>query len=351
MAQNIAIANVMTKVETMQGSKKIAAVLLTFVILSMGFADYWAYSREFHSNPGGFEDVLRGTAIAPIQYRIGVIATADFIARHAHVGLRHAFTLIDIIAAFVAVFTLFFLLRRSAVYRRASNQAQWFGTAGFIILVQFYFAWVTWYQRPETLPTAAVVALVLLLLTVRVRLPGAAGRVVTAGAMLLLAVAQGFVRADVAFALHAGIFLLCLTRAGNGLSLPRGVQAVTSLLAAFVAASIQYYLMHIRYPHATYGSTPLFQLLMNLMDPLELAAFTLFILPYAWLVFTLLRRRATAESPALAVLSGSALFMGMWWMVGRVAEVRIFLPFALALAPPTVLCAMQRWLSDQPPSA
>ena len=126
---------------------------------------------------------------------------------------------------------------------------------------------------------------------------------------------------------------------------------MTSLLAVFVAAGIQYYLMRIRYPHATYGNTPVFQLLLNLTDPMELAAFTLFIPPYAWLVYTLLRRRATAESPALAVLSGSALFMGMWWMVGRVAEVRIFLPFALALAPQTVLCAMQRWLSDQPRSA
>ena len=65
---------------------------------------------------------------------------------------------------FVAVFVLFLVLRRSAVYRKASLAAQWFGAAGFMVLVQFYLAWLLWYQRPETLPTAAILALALLLL-------------------------------------------------------------------------------------------------------------------------------------------------------------------------------------------
>jgi hypothetical protein len=35
----------------------------------------------------------------------------------------------------------------------------------------------------------------------------------------------------------------------------------------------------------------------------------------------------------------------MWVVVGKIAEVRIFLPFALALAPLTAELAMQRFLS------
>lgn len=69
-----------------------------------------------------------------------MIATADFVARHAHAGLRHAFTLIDMAAAFAAVFTLFALLRRSAVYRGASPQGRWFAALAFVVLVQFYMA-------------------------------------------------------------------------------------------------------------------------------------------------------------------------------------------------------------------
>ena len=342
----------MTKVETMQGPKRATTVLLAFILLTTGFADYWEYSKAYHANPAIYTDILQGTAVAPNQYRVGVIATADFIARHAHIGLRHAFVLIDMIAGFVAVFTLFALLRRSAVYRSASQLGRWFAALAFLILVQFYLAWVTWYQRPETLPTAALVTLTLLLLTVRVPLRGIAGYLATAAGMLVIAAAQGFVRADVAFGLHAGVLLFCLTRASAGLSQPRAMQAVTSLLAVFAAAGIQYYMMHIRYPQASYGDTPMFQLVLNFKESARLIAFTLFIVPYVWTVKTVVRRQIVAEGPALALLCGSAVFMAMWWMAGRVEEVRIFLPFALALAPLTVQCAVQRWaLKEQPQEA
>jgi hypothetical protein len=337
----------MTKVETMQGPKRATTVLLAFILLTTGFADYWEYSKAYHANPAIYADILHGTGTAPNQYRIGVIAAADFMARHAHVGLRHAFALIDMVAGFAAVFTLFSLLRRSAVYRGASQQGRWFSALAYLILVQFYLAWVTWYQRPETLTTAALVALTLLLLTVRVPLPGVAGYAATAGGMLLIAVAQGFVRADVAFGLHAGVLLFCFTRASAGLSLPRTMQAGTSLLAVFAAAGIQYYMMHIRYPHASYGDTPVFQLVLNFKESARLIAFTLFIVPYAWTVKTVLRRQVAAEAPALGLLYGSAVFMAMWWMAGRVEEVRIFLPFALALAPLTAQCAVERWVLEE----
>ncbi len=196
------------------------------------------------------------------------------------------------------------------------------------------------------MPTAAFVALVLLLLTVRPPLPGAAGYAATAAGMLLLAVVQGFVRADVAFALYAGIFLVCLTRSGQRLSLPRGVLAVTSMIAAGAAAGIQLYLMRVVYPHATY-SGPVFELGLNFKEWQRLNAFTLFIPPYAWTIYTLLRRRFQVEAAALALACGSMVFMVLWWFLGRVEEVRIFLPFALALAPLSVQFAMQRFVPDE----
>src|ERR1035437_2981045 len=103
-------------------------------------------------------------------------------------------------------------------------------------------------------------------------------------------------RADVAVALHLGIFLLCLTRAGNGFSLPRGVQAVTSVLAVLIAGGVQFYLMHVVYPHATYGATPVFQIALTLTQPLRWIPFALFMLPWAWLGTTLLRRLSAAEA-------------------------------------------------------
>src|SRR5437879_13900203 len=103
--------------------------------------------------------VVSGTGNAPGQYRIGVIDTAYFLARHLHVGMRHTLALLDVISGLIAVFALFLVLQRSAVYRKASVATQWFGAASFIILVQFYLAWLLWYMRPETLPTRASLSL------------------------------------------------------------------------------------------------------------------------------------------------------------------------------------------------
>ncbi len=112
-------------------------------------------------------DVVRGAAHAPTQYRIGVIDTAYFLARHMHVAMRHTLAVLDVFSGFVAVFTLFLILRRSEVYREAGQVGEWFGAVSFVVLVQYYLAWLLWYQKPETLPTAAMLALSLLLLTVR----------------------------------------------------------------------------------------------------------------------------------------------------------------------------------------
>jgi len=42
---------------------------------------------------------------------------------------------------------------------------------------------------------------------------------------------------------------------------------------------------------------------------------------------------------------GALIFLGMWVTVGRIEEVRIFLPFALALVPLTIEIALQQFLS------
>jgi hypothetical protein len=325
----------------MQGPKKFVSILLALIVLSAGFLDYWSYSQAFHSQPGIWMDVVTGTANAPNQYRVGVIGTAYFVAQHTHLGLRHTLAALDVIAGFVAVFTLFFVLGRSKVYRESGMAQQWFGAAGFLVLVQFYLAWLLWYQRPETLPTAAILALALLLLAVPLR-----GGVVTAVlGFLALAAMQGFVRADVGFALHVGILLICMTPLGRGFALPRSVQAVTSFVGVLLVVGIQYWLMRRAFPHASYGSTPVFQLVLNLLSLEGWIPFVLFMGPFAWTMWMVGRRRSAAESAGVAMLTGALIFLGMWVTVGRIREVRIFLPFALALAPLTIEFALQQFLS------
>ena len=331
-----------------RGTKSVVSVLLSVIVLSTGYLDYWAYSQAFYKEPNIWMDVVSGTGSAPSQYRIGVIDTAYFLARHLHIGMRHALALLDVFAGLIAVFALFRVLERSAVYRKGGAATEWFGAASFIVLVEFDLAWLLWYQRPETLPTAAMVALVLLLIAGKTgpETSGTIGILGTIIGLLVLAVAQGFVRADVAFALHLGILLVCLTPAGKGFALPRGVQAGTSLMAVLLALGIQYYLMKRVYPQASYGDTPVLQLFFNLKSPSAFAPFVLFLLPIGWTGMMLMRRRYQVDSAGLGIFTAAVIFLGMWVVVGKIAEVRIFLPFALALAPLTAGLAMQRFLPE-----
>jgi len=130
------------------------------------------------------------------------------------------------------------------------------------------------------------------------------------------------------------------------MSLPRRIQIVVSTLAILTAGGIQYYLSHVVYPEASYGDTPVFQLVLQFKDKARLIAFAAFIPPYAWLIATLIRNKVRMEGSTAAMVLGSAVYMGMWWMVGRVEEVRIFLPFALALVPLTVTMAMRFWINE-----
>jgi hypothetical protein len=327
-----------------QGPKGVASVLLSLIVLSATFLDYWSYSQTFYREPRVWTNVVEGTAHAPAQYRIGVIDTAYFLARHTHLAMRHTLAALDLVSGFIAVFALFLILRRSRVYREAGAAGEWFGAVSFVVLVQYYLAWLLWYQKPETLPTAAILALASLLLTVPLSLGDGVGRILRVAGLLVLAVAQSFVRADVAFALHLGILLVCLTNAGKGFALGRWLQAGTSLVGVVLSMGIQHWLMRSVYPQADYGDTPVLQLFLNLKSPESFVPFFLYLAPFVWTAATVTRRRYQIGSAEMGMLTATVIFLGMWITVGRIAEVRIFLPFALALAPLTVEIAVQRFL-------
>jgi hypothetical protein len=99
----------------MRSPCKVAGLLLAFVTYSTIYADYWEYSKQYHPDPNAWMDIIQGTGAAPMQYRIGVVRTAYFLGRHGHMGLRHAFTLIDLFGATVAVYLLFSLFEHTMV--------------------------------------------------------------------------------------------------------------------------------------------------------------------------------------------------------------------------------------------
>jgi hypothetical protein len=251
----------------------------------------------------------------------------------------HVFALIDLLGLSVVVLLLFRVLERMPAYSASGRELRWFGASVFIIATQYYLAWLTWYQRPETLLTAADVAVTFFLLGVR-RPRRALSSAAVALAIVALAALQGFIRADVAFTLHLGVLAVCVTRAGSGFSLPRHFVACASAASVLISGGSQWYLMHVMFPNAAYGSTPVFQLRLNVTDHLRVVPFLLFVAPAAWTLAMVARRRTEAGAPNLALAAGSAIFLVLWVLVGHIDEVRIFLPFAFALAPLSCVAAM-----------
>jgi hypothetical protein len=98
------------------------------------------------------------------------------------------------------------------------------------------------------------------------------------------------------------------------------------------------------YPQATYGDTQVLQLFFNLKSLQGYIPFLLFMMPLGWTMVMLARRQYLAGSAEIGMLTAAVIFIGMWVIAGRIKEVRIFLPFALALAPLTVELEMQRFL-------
>jgi hypothetical protein len=327
---------------TASSPRRTLSVFLVLVAVSAVFLDYWEYSRSFYSDPNIWASTLRGASEAPAQYRIGVLKAGEFLTLHTHLAMRHALALFDLIALLIASFVLRALLTRSAVWRAASVVVQWFGAAALVVLLQYCLLWLTWYQRPETLTIAALLALALWLSTYRLPIPGAAGALLTALCLVLLALMLGFTRADAGFTFNLGVALVCLTPLGKDFALPRWMQFAASLLAAGASAATQLYIMRVLYPHATYGMTPKFQLLLNYRDHIRIVPFALFVCPSVWVAVQVVRRRITSQPAQAGLLVGTAMFTAMWCLLGKIDEVRIFLPFAFALAPLTVEAAMVR---------
>lgn len=321
----------------MRGPKAVIHVLLAAVLIAITYGDYWAYSLANKQDPQQYTGILQGRAPAPAQYRIGIVDPEDILALHSHVPLRYVMTLVDLLAAAIAIYLLFALLQRMKAYREATASLQWIYALGYLFLVQYYLSWLTWYQRPETMPTAALLAIALSLVTTKLRVGRPEAYFVTASLLIVVTVFQAFIRTDVALTLNVGIFVVCLFQPAVQLSLPRNLLAAVSAFGIAISGAIQIVLSRILFPQAHYGATRVIQLFTNFTDIMQMIPFALFLLPLGFTLWALLRRRTSRGEPAVALLAAAAAFLLMWCTVGRISEVRIFLPYALVLGPLTVV--------------
>ncbi len=320
------------------GSKQLDPALRRFLgwtvlLITSGytFLDYWNYSRTFHEGGGEWALLLAGRSFAPAQYRVGVLRTADLLARLTHTHLRHMFAAIDFVCVGISLLVLLWLLGRAEIFRNQDRISQWLQANMVLGSCVLYLMWTFWFQKPETQPT-------LLLLVLSAAAAQWKRRVPAAIVLIALAAIGATVRADAVVAFHAGFLVVCLLPQGCSLPLGRRAQATASGIAIALAIAIEWFIAHRVYPGAP-RQVAAFQLFGNLKAWLNYFVVTMALFPL-WITLGLaLRRWRTLGGWAVGLLLGSIAHFALYYTFGIAWEVRIFLPFAMTLAPLTATLA------------
>ncbi len=256
--------------------------------------------------------LLFGT-VAPEGYRIGLPILWYVLIRLLHL---HNWSNLDAAIEVVCCFSTLLLLYNLTVKGLNDFKERIASLAMFLAFIQFPFAFILFRQRVDTLPTSLFIALALL----------SVSRLENRWTALLLFITflQSFIRADVPFIFGIALVLINVRDLRSHFAnLARGLGVM------LIAGCVQVYLQFVKFPHLPY-STKVVTFHENL-NSTHLIIFTLALAPFIG-VFLLLRpsRIDLREIDRLAVLT-SLLYLPIWFTVGVVTEVRIFVPFLLAL--------------------
>jgi hypothetical protein len=259
---------------------------------------------------------------APEAYRIALPWLNQVIGRALHISNRYViYSGIDFCLSLAATYLFYRLMVAEAVDRMQRVLM----VALYLAFLQFPLAWVAPAMRPETMPTAFYLAASLTALVRSRRSPW------WTVLLIALAAAQGFVRADLPFIF--GISLCLLSFAGETLAAfgSRMANLLRGLAIVVLTGVAQVYLQFVRFPHLSYlPGNDVIQLWLNLR-PHALVIGLLALLPiFVPLGFIGLRRMRLNAVDALSITT-AVLYFPLWFTVGVVFEVRIYVPLMMAL--------------------
>jgi hypothetical protein len=313
--------------------RRFVALFAALIVCSYSFLTYWEYSREFYADPAGWNALLAGQGTAPQQYRIGVLFAAHFLSllAHGHLAMRHTLTLLDGLSLLIGISATFFLVRQTRFYREASLERRCATQFLAILLLLFYLSWTFWYHKPETMANFAALGLGSVLLSGRLRIPAG----IAAAGLVLLSVYLATIRADSGLALNLGILLLALVPGGKAPALGRRLQALAGGAGLIAVLGVEFYIKNILYPGNRF-SDPLFELLRNLRSPVSLFCVRVSCAPYFLVALLAWRRWRTLEAWEAVLLVASLVEFLVFVVVALADEVRLFLPYPMALLPTSV---------------
>jgi hypothetical protein len=322
--------------------RTVRCMLALFVVgnCALGYGDY---NQQMKISTDAWMQVVHGTAFAPDQYRIGVAVAAFWVTQHTPLRLSQVFGVFDLIASLTAVLLLFEVTRRTRAFQESPLATQWFGSVTYLALVMYLMEWTGWYRKVSTLPAACAVAVMLWLWTPADKGdPTTLRQIRIATAFFLVAVGLSFIRADLAFLVCMGILFAAVARVSPKMALPRGPAIATSAITGLTVGLVQLWLMKVVYPQATYGPVHVLMIVYDWWKLQKWALTLLFMTPFLWTLRQALQGRYSGEGAGGAFLFAALGYAVLWVTFGRLDEVRIFLPMAMAITPLTVELAMRK---------
>jgi hypothetical protein len=286
------------------------AIVLIAIVLTRLIHNAWFVlcGRHCFASP-----VLTFAPTAPEAYRVAIPILSHLLIQFLHL---HDGAIADCLIQFPCCIAALYLLYTLTVDDLRPSARRLTTFAMFFALIQFPLAFVLFRQRPETLPTALFIALALSCIS-------RAGHRWTA-LLLIATLIQSFARAD--FPIILGIALILLSARNIRAHTTNLIRGIGVLL---LAGSIQLLLQFVLFPHLPYSDT-VFIYARNL----NLDSFFVLFLALSPFLFALFLLRSSGinlrETDRLTLLA-SLLYLPIWFTVGLVAEVRIFVPFLLAL--------------------
>jgi hypothetical protein len=282
---------------------------------------------------------------APETYRVAVPALGSLLVRVLHTQHPSVVAaVLDFIFGTLACYLLYKVVVAGFPLAGAGLKERALAVALFLAFLQFAIPWVVYRQRPETLPTALYVAVVLLCLT-----RSGSGVAWSLGLLAATAV-QGFVRADVPFAIGVALVLASLMGILKGFG-ARGATLVKGIAVAAIAVGVQGYLQFVRFPHLSYWpGTSVLQFRNNLGFH-NMANLVAALLPYLLVGGALKMKRARLDAVDTLILVASGLYLAIWFTVGIADEVRIYVPFLMALSVVAAKFSASHILSQDPVQA
>jgi hypothetical protein len=259
---------------------------------------------------------------APEAYRVALPALGCLLVRVFHVhDPAYIAAALDFLFGTLAAYLLYLVAVSGLAHAKARDRA--LVVVFFLAFLQFATPWVIPWLRPETLPTALFLAMALLCLT-RSR-----QGIVWTLALLSATAAQSFVRADVPFVFGLAIvFASFITLGEFGSRLSNLLKGITIVA---ISSSVQFYLQFIRFPHLSYWpGTSVIQLRANL-GLHNLSNCILALLPFILVGAVLIFKRIHVDSIDAVIIMASAIYLVFWFTVGIIDEVRIYVPFLMAL--------------------